>query len=82
MRPSKYFKVVRHGKGFRLMHKASGDYVQRYLCDFMMHKDAIACRNAIMAAAPEWDWNDVNLFQDMPCSMFDRVWAAIYARRA
>lgn len=80
-RPSKYFRVVRHGKGFRLTHIPSGDYIQRHLCDFLMQRDAYACRDAVLAAAPGWDWSDASLFNEMPCATFDKVWAAIYGNR-
>lgn len=80
-RPTQYFRVVRRGKYFRLTHTPSGDYIQQHLCDFMMHRDAIACRNRVLAAAPDWNWADPNLFNEMPCDVFDRVWAAIYGNR-
>lgn len=81
MKPSKYFRVIRKGKLFRLTHVPSGDYVQRHLCDFPMQKDAYGCRNDILAAAPEWDWSDPNLFNEMDCATFDKVWVAIYGNR-
>jgi hypothetical protein len=76
---AKHFRVVKKGKYFRLMHLPSGDYIQRYLCDFLMHTDAIRCRNAVIAAVPEWDFADPSLFQEMPCAVFDKAWAAIYS---
>ena len=78
---NKHFRVVRKGKYFRLTHLPSGDYIQRHLCDFLMQRDAYACRDAVIAAAPEWDWCDPGLFQEMPTGVFDKVWAAIYGNR-
>lgn len=80
MSATKHFRVVRKDQYFRLVHLPSGDYIQRYLNDFMTRKDAIACRDAIISAAPEWDWADSGLFTDMPLSVSDKVWAAIYGR--
>ena len=79
---AKNFRVVPKAQYFRLTHLPSGDYIQRHLSDFLTRKDAIECRNGIIAAAPEWDWSDPCLFQEMPCAVFDKVWAAIYERRA
>jgi hypothetical protein len=77
---SKYFRVVRNGKYFRLVHVPSGgDYVQRYGSDFLTQRDAYACRARIIEAAPEWDWSDPGLFQEMPTNVFDKVWKALYA---
>lgn len=78
MKPTRYFRVHKRGKYFRLTHVPSGDYIQRHLCDFLMHKDAIACRNRVIAAAPGWDWSDPTFFQDIPADVFDKVWSAIY----
>ena len=78
IKSNKHFRVVRNGKYFRLTHVPSGDYIQRHLCDFLMQRDAYACRDAVIAAAPEWDWSDPGLFQEMPTGVFDKVWAAIY----
>lgn len=75
---TKHFRVVPKAQYYRLTHLPSGDYIQRYLCDFLTRKDAIECRNNIIAAAPDWDWSNPQLFAEMPCSMFDKVWAAIY----
>lgn len=74
----KHFKVVMRAQYYRLTHIPSGDYVQRYLGDFLTRKDAIECRNNIIAAAPDWDWSDAGLFNEIPGPVFDRVWAAIY----
>jgi hypothetical protein len=81
MKYAKYFRVVKRGEYYRLTHLPSGDYVQRHLSDFLTRKDAIECRNNILAAAPGWNWADPLLFQEMPCAVFDAVWAAIYSRR-
>jgi hypothetical protein len=78
---AKYFRVVPRNQYYRLTHTPSGDYVQRYLCDFLTRKDAIECRNKILEAAPDWNWGDPGLFQEMPCAVFDKVWAAIYDTR-
>ena len=79
-RPSQHFRVVRNGKYFRLVHVPSGgDYVQCYGSDFLTARDAYACRTRIIEAAPDWDWSDPGLFQEMPTNVFDRVWAALYA---
>lgn len=80
-RSTKYFRVVRHAQYFRLTHIPSGDYIQLHLCDFLMHRDAIACRDRVLAAAPDWDWSNPGLFNEMGTDVFDRVWAAIYATR-
>lgn len=77
---AKCFRVVTRGQYFRLVHVPSGDYVQRHLSDFLTRKDAYVCRSRILNAAPAWNWRDVNLFQEMPTDIFDKVWAAIYAR--
>ncbi len=74
------FRIVRKGKYYRLIHIPSGDYIQRYLCDFFMQRDASECLHNILAAAPDWNWTDPNLFQEMPAATFDKVWAAIYHR--
>ena len=75
---AKHFRVARKGQYFRLTHIPSGDYVQRHLSDFLTHKDAIACRNRMLAAAPEWDWSDPNFLQNTSHDEFHRIWRAIY----
>ena len=77
--PKKHFRVIRKGKYFRLTHIPSGDYVQRHMCDFLMQKDAYSCRERILNAAPNWNWSDPEMFNNMPSDIFDKVWAAIYA---
>lgn len=82
MSATKYFEIRRHGKYWRLHHKPSGDFIQQHLSDFLMRQHAVDCRNRMIAAAPEWDWSDADLCQEMPTATFDRVWAAIYKRGA
>jgi hypothetical protein len=79
---SRHFRVVLKGKYYRLTHLPSGDYIQRHLSDFLTRKDATECRDNVLAAAPDWDWSDPLLFQEMPTAVFDKVWAAIYSRRS
>lgn len=76
---SKYFRVVQRRQYYRLVHIPSGDYVQRYLHDFLTRKDAIECRNCILAAAPAWDWSDPEFMTNMPSPIDGLVWDAIYA---
>lgn len=78
---TKYFRVILRGKYYRLTHVPSGDYIQRHLSDFLTRKDATECRDRIIAAAPDWDWSNVMLFEDIPTPMFNKVWAAIYSNR-
>lgn len=78
--PGNYFKVRPHHQYYRLSHVSSGDYIQRHLCDFLTRKDAIACRNRVIAAVAGWDWSDAGLFTDMPWDMSHKVWAAIYEK--
>jgi hypothetical protein len=77
---NKHFRAARKNQYFRLVHVPSGDYVQRHLCDFLMHKDALDCRDRMIAAAPDWDWGNPTFVAEMPTVMFDRVWASIYRR--
>jgi hypothetical protein len=79
MTRTKYFRVVRKNQDYRLVHTPSGDYVQRHLCDFLSRRDAIACRDRIIAAAPAWDWSDPRFCAEMPTETHSKVWAAIYA---
>jgi hypothetical protein len=76
---TKHFRVVKKNQYYRLVHTPSGDYVQRHLCDFLMHKDAIACRNRMIAAVPEWDWSNPRFCEEMSTETHNKVWAAIYA---
>ena len=78
---SRYFRVVPRAQYYRLTHLPSGDYVQRYLCDFLTRKDAIECRDRITSAAPDWDWSNPTLFQEMGGVEFQKVWDAIYSNR-
>ena len=75
---SQYFQIVAWGAGYRLIHIPSGEHIQRYMCDFQTRTDAARCRDRIIAAAPDWKWATVTFVQEMPCALFDRVWAAIY----
>ena len=77
---AKYFRVVARAQYYRLTHVPSGDYIQRHLSDFLTRKDAITCRNNVIAAAPNWDWSDPGLFTNMPRDISDEVWRAIYYR--
>lgn len=79
MDQTKHFKVVARQQCFRLTHVPSGDCIQRSLCDFLTRKDALACRDRVIAAAPGWDWSDPGLFAEMPSDMFHKAWQAIYA---
>lgn len=80
-RLAKHFRVIPKNQYYRIIHIPSGDCVQRYLCDFLTRKDAIDCRNRIVAAAPEWDWSNPTLFQEMGGADFQKVWDAIYSNR-
>jgi len=78
---TKFFRVVPRNQYYRLMHLPSGDYIQRHLCDFLTRKDAIECRNAVIASVPDWDWSNPTLFQEMGSREFEKAWHAIYANR-
>jgi hypothetical protein len=78
---SRHFRVVPKAQYFRLTHLPSGDYVQRHLCDFLTRRDAIECRDRIIAAAPDWDWSNPTLFTEMGGAEFQKVWSAIYSNR-
>lgn len=76
---NKHFKVVPHHQYYRLTHVPSGDYIQRYLSDFLTRKDALECRDRVIAAAPNWDWSDAGMFTNMPWDISQKTWDAIYA---
>jgi hypothetical protein len=63
----------------QLVHRASGTTIQRHNCDFTRVSDAARVRDAMLAAASNWDWSDPGLFEEMPAELFRTVWAAIYA---
>lgn len=76
---NKHFRVTAKGECFRLTHVPSKNYYQRYLYDFSTRREALACRDRVIAAAPDWDWSDPGLCADMPTAMYVNVWRAIYA---
>lgn len=75
---AKHFRVVAKRQYYRLTHVPSGDYIQRHLCDFLTRRQALECRNAVINAAPQWDWSNPTLFQEMGNPEWPRVWHAIY----
>lgn len=74
------FKVVPNRQYYRLVHIPSGDYIQRYLVDFMTRKEALLCRDRLLEAVPEWDYRNPTLFQEMPTKVFWAAWDAIYGK--
>ena len=73
------FRVVPKNQYFRLVHIPSGDYIQRHLSDFLTRKDALACRDRVIAAALNWDWSDPLFMQEIGRPEDLNVWRAIYA---
>lgn len=80
MSPANHFAIKEIAPStFQLVHRASKQAIQRHNVDFTRVSHAAKVRDAMLEAAPDWDFSEPSLFEEMPPALFEKVWAAIYS---